>query len=59
MEISLRRRYALAVKEGAFSHKIDYVSIFEEILNLDGHLNRFINSKVSAIFVNKGILPSG
>ena len=46
MEISLRRRHALVVKDGAFSHKIDYISIFWEILNLKGNLNRFIGSKV-------------
>ena len=33
--------------------------MFREILNLEGHLNRFIGSKVTAILVNRGILPSG
>ena len=47
------------VKDGAFSHKIDYISICLEILNLEGHLNRFIGSKVTAILVNRGILHSG
>ena len=28
-------------------------------LNLEGHLNRFIGSKVTTILVNGGILPSG
>ena len=42
------------VKYGSFSHKIDYVPIFEENLNLKGHLNRFIGSKVTAILVNGG-----
>ena len=37
-----------------FSHKIDYAPIFEEILNLKGHLNPFIGSKVTAILVNRG-----
>ena len=32
---------------------------FFEIFNLEGHLNRFIGTKVTAIFVNGGILPSG
>ena len=45
------------VKDGAFSHKIDYV--FYEILNLEGHLNCFIGSKVTGILVNGGILSSG
>ena len=40
MEISLQRRHALMVGDGAFSHKIDYVAIVWEILNLEGHLNR-------------------
>ena len=42
------------VEDGAFSHKIDYIPIFLENLNLGGHLNRFIGSKVTAIFVNGG-----
>ena len=28
------------VEHGAFSHKIDYITIFKEILNLQGHPNR-------------------
>ena len=47
------------VKDGAFTHEIDYVSIFLEILNLEGHLNRVIGSKVTASLVNGGILLSG
>ena len=42
------------VKKGAFSLKIDSFSIFEENLNLKGHLNRSIGSKVTAILVNGG-----
>ena len=37
-----------------FSHKIDYVLIFLEILNIKGHLNHFIGSKVTEILVNGG-----
>ena len=59
VKISLQRRHALVVKDGAFSHKIDYVSICLEIQNLEGHFNRFIGSKVTTILVNGGILPSG
>ena len=33
MKLSLRRRHALTVADGAFSHKIDYVTIFQEIVN--------------------------
>ena len=45
------------VEDGAFSHKIDYVYIFQENLNLQCHLNSFIGSKVTAILLNGGILP--
>ena len=47
------------VEDGAFSHKIDYVTIFKEILNLNKHLNRITGSKVRAILLNGGILPIG
>ena len=47
------------VKEGAFSHKIDYVTISKEILNLKGHPNRITGSKVMAILLNGWILPIG
>ena len=40
MKISLPRRQALTVADGAFSHKIDYIIIFKEILNPEGHPNR-------------------
>ena len=43
------------VEDGGFSHKLDYVPIFQENLNHEGHLNRFIRSKVTAILVNWGI----
>ena len=39
-------------KDGAFSHKIDYLSVFKN--NIEGHLNRFIGSKVTAILLNGG-----
>ena len=42
------------VLDGAFSHKIDYVNFFLETFNHDGHLNRFIVQKVTAILVNGG-----
>ena len=47
------------VKDGAFSNKIDYVKICKEILNCEVYLNCLIGSKVTAILVNKGVLPSG
>ena len=57
VKISLWRHHALMVKDDAFSHKIDYVSFLYEILNHEGHLNRFIGLKVTAILGNGGILP--
>ena len=59
MKISLRRRHALTVVDGAFSHKIDFVTIFKEILNPKGHPNRITGSKVTAILLNGWILPIG
>ena len=47
------------VQDGAFSHKIVYVPIFWEILNLEGHLNRITGSSVTAILLNGLILPIG
>ena len=46
MEISLRRRHALKVGDGAFSHKI-------------GHLNRITGLRITAILLNGWILPIG
>ena len=59
MKISLRRRHALKVEDGAFSHKIAYVAIFWEILNLQGHQNCIAGSIVTAILMNGWILPIG
>ena len=47
------------VENGALSHKIDYVAIFKEILNLEGHLNRITGSRVTAILLNGWVLPVG
>ena len=44
------------VENGALSHKIDYITIFEEILNLEGHQNRNTGSRV---MLKGGILPIG
>ena len=59
MKISLRRRHALTIADGDFSHKIDYVTTFKEILNPEGHPNCIIGSKVTAILLNGLILPIG
>ena len=47
------------VADGAFSHKIDYVRIFKEILHLEGHPNHITGSTVTAILPNWWILPIG
>ena len=47
------------VEGGAFSHKINYVIIFKEILNLEGHPNRITGSTVMASLLNGCILPIG
>ena len=59
LKISLRRRHGKTVKNGAASHKTNYIDIFSEILNIQGHLNRCIGSKVMAILLNRWILPTG
>ena len=45
----LRRCYALFVEDGTFSHKIDYVTIYLDNLNLKGHPNGINGSKVYKI----------
>ena len=57
MKISLQRRHALKVADSAYSHEIDYVTIFEEILNPEGHPICTYGSKVTAILLNGWILP--
>ena len=47
------------VEDGAFSHKIDHVTIFKEILNLEGHLKRITGSKFTAILLNGWNLTIG
>ena len=37
------------IEDGAISHTIDYVTIFQEILNLQVHLDRITGSRVPAI----------
>ena len=41
------------VEDGAFSHKIDYVTIFKDMLNLEGL------PKVTVIWMTGWILPIG
>ena len=47
------------VEDGDFRHKIDFVTFFSEILNLEGHLNCITGSRVTAILLNWCILPIG
>ena len=51
-KISLWRRPALMVEDGAFSHKIDYIKVFYKILNPNGHPNRITGSKVTVDFAH-------
>ena len=59
MKISLQRRHAQTVKNGASNYKTDYIDNVSEFLNPEGHQNRRIGSKVTAILLNGWILPSG
>ena len=45
------------VGDGAFSHKIYCVTIYVEILNLEGHPNCITGSRVTIILMNVWILP--
>ena len=47
------------VEDGAFSHKMNYIAIFWEILNLKGHQYRITVSRVTTILLNGWILPIG
>ena len=47
------------VNNGASSHKSNYIDLFFKILNLEGHQNRCIGSKVTVILLNEWILPTG
>ena len=46
-------------KVGAFIKKLDYVTIFKEILNFKGDLNCITGSKVTAILLDGWILVIG
>ena len=47
------------VEYGAFSHKINYDTMFLKIQNLEGHPNLITGSRVTAILLNGWILPIG
>ena len=46
------------VEDGAFSHKVDYFTIFEWNSNCEGITNRINGSRVTAILLNGLILPT-
>ena len=46
---SFLEQSAFLPPNGAFSQKVDFVTIFKEILNLEGHPNRISGSKVTVI----------
>ena len=46
------------LEDGAFSHKIDYVTILE-IQSSEEHLDRITGSQVKEILLNGRILPIG
>ena len=48
--MALRRCHSQTVRNGASSHKIDYVAKVYDILILIGHKNRNVGLKVTAIF---------
>ena len=45
--------------ENSASSPKKYNDIFQEIPNIEGHLNRCIGSKITAILMNGLILPAG
>ena len=47
------------VRNGAFSHKIYYITIFKENLNIEGYNNRITGSRVTATLLNQCIFPIG
>ena len=57
MKIYLRRHHAKIIGDGIFSHKMDWFWKFLEILNLKGHPNCIIGSKVKAILLDWWVLP--
>ena len=59
VKISLRRRHAQTVRNGASSYKTNYIDMFLEILNHEEHQNLCIGSKITAILLNGWILPTG
>ena len=59
ISINLKPSTAQTVKYGAFSCKIEYLEQVADILNVKGHPNHIIGSKVTTLLLNGWILPSG
>ena len=60
VKITLQRRHAKLVGDGAFSHKTDQLRKLLEILNKKGLKNQIIGSKIVAIFLgNLWVLSIG
>ena len=60
MKISLQRRHALKVEDGALSQSVGQSAsqfFFKEILYLEGHPNHITGSRVTANLQNGWILP--
>ena len=57
MKIYLGRCHVPRVGIGAFSHKIDWITLFKDILNLEGH--RIADSRVTATLLKKVNFPTG
>ena len=53
---ALRRRHAQTVRDSTSIYKMDYVIVIKNFLNLEGHQNPIIGSKVTTILL---ILPTG
>ena len=59
VKIYLQRYHTQTVKNGASIHKKNYIDIFSDILNHEGHQNWYIGSIVTASLLNGWILPNG
>ena len=47
------------VEDGAFSHKIDYITFCKEILNIKEHQNCVTGSRFTLVLLNGWIWPIG
>ena len=55
----LRQGHALIGEDGTFSHKIDFLKFFLEILKHKWRPNCITGSRVAAVLLNGGIWPIG